>query len=463
MALVHGWPSRMRCALATAGCAAGWPASGRDRPRRCAASSRPQAWWLLPDPGSAVLAPTARCRAARRPTARGRCSSPPARSGLALIARCRASRSDCRAGRWRGSPRCSARPGRARPAWASARRSRCRRSCSSSATGSPRAAGAAATPSWSASIGIVIALIVRLRLLPGLHDPVERGQDNAGALRAGRVPRQVRRPLDLGPRLPHGGRCAAASPGTRCSSRVLVGVGTTALGLAFALIATRTGFRAKGALRVLTVLPIITPPFVIGLALILLFGRSGAVTALLVDWFGIPRSRWIYGLPGVLIAQLLAFTPIAFLVLIGVVQGISPSLEEASQTLRAKRWTTFRTVTLPLIRPGPRQRLPARLRREPGGLRQSAGARRQFRGAVDQDLLRRRRRGARPGARRRAVASCCSPSRSARSGCSTRWLGQEGLHDRHRQGRCRPAAAAAAARALARATPPRCPGRCSPS
>jgi iron(III) transport system permease protein len=54
----------------------------------------------------------------------------------------------------------------------------------------------------------------------------------------------------------------------------------------------------------------------------------------------------------VLIAQLLAFTPIAFLVLIGVVQGISPTLEEASQTLRAKSWTTFRTITLPLMRPG---------------------------------------------------------------------------------------------------------------
>jgi iron(III) transport system permease protein len=133
---------------------------------------------------------------------------------------------------------------------------------------------------------------------------------------------------------------------------VLVGVGTTVLGLAFALIATRTGFRFKGALRILSVLPIITPPFVIGLALILLFGRSGAVSAILFEWFGVPRSRWIYGLPGIFIAQLLAFTPIAFLVLIGVVQGISPSLEEASQTLRARRWTTFVTVTLPLMRPG---------------------------------------------------------------------------------------------------------------
>ena len=42
-----------------------------------------------------------------------------------------------------------------------------------------------------------------------------------------------------------------------------------------------------------------------------------------------------------------------FLGLIGVVESVSPSLEEASQTLRADRWTSFKTVTpLPLIRPG---------------------------------------------------------------------------------------------------------------
>ncbi len=133
---------------------------------------------------------------------------------------------------------------------------------------------------------------------------------------------------------------------------LLVGVGTTALGLAFALVVTRTPFVGKRVLRLLTVLPIITPPFVIGLAVILLFGRTGVITGMLDTVFDIPRSRWIYGLPGVFLAQMLAFTPIAFLVLIGVVQGISPSLEEATQTLRAKSWTTFRTVTLPLMRPG---------------------------------------------------------------------------------------------------------------
>lgn len=133
---------------------------------------------------------------------------------------------------------------------------------------------------------------------------------------------------------------------------VLVGLGSTALGLAFALIAVRTAFPYKGILRALTVLPIITPPFVIGLAVILLFGRTGAVSSLLYEFLDVPRSRWIYGLPGVLLAQLLAFTPIAFLVLMGVIQGVSPSLEEASQTLRASNWTTFTTVTLPLMKPG---------------------------------------------------------------------------------------------------------------
>jgi iron(III) transport system permease protein len=133
---------------------------------------------------------------------------------------------------------------------------------------------------------------------------------------------------------------------------IVVGFVTTALGLVFAMIVTRSGFRYKRGLRALTVLPIITPPFVIGLALILLLGRSGAVTVFFADLFGVQPTRWFYGLPGLLIAQTLAFTPIAFLVMIGVVEGVSPSMEEAAQTLRADRWQTFWTVSLPLMRPG---------------------------------------------------------------------------------------------------------------
>ncbi|MCB1377747.1 MAG: iron ABC transporter permease [Alphaproteobacteria bacterium] len=133
---------------------------------------------------------------------------------------------------------------------------------------------------------------------------------------------------------------------------VMVGIFSAALGLVFALVVTRTGFRFGKALRAMTLLPIITPPFVIGLAIILLFGLSGIVTRFGADITGTQPTRWIYGFTGVFIAQLLAFTPIAFLVLIGVVEGVSPSMEEAAQTLRAGRWHTFRTVSLPLMRPG---------------------------------------------------------------------------------------------------------------
>lgn len=133
---------------------------------------------------------------------------------------------------------------------------------------------------------------------------------------------------------------------------ITVGLLTTLLGLAFALVLTRTGARFRGVIKALSLLPIITPPFVIGLSIILLFGLSGNVTQFVAEVFGLEPSRWVYGFSGVLIAQLLSFTPIAFLVLIGVVEAISPSLEEAAQTLRANAWETFRSVTWPLMRPG---------------------------------------------------------------------------------------------------------------
>ncbi|MGA1832927.1 ABC transporter permease [Rhizobium wenxiniae] len=133
---------------------------------------------------------------------------------------------------------------------------------------------------------------------------------------------------------------------------IMTAAGSTTLGLAFALVATRTRFPFKKGLRLLTILPIITPPFVIGLALTLLFGRAGIVTQGLSSVFGIEPSRWLYGLTGIWIAQVLSFTPISFLVLIGVVEGVSPSMEEASQTLRADRWRTFWRVSLPLMKPG---------------------------------------------------------------------------------------------------------------
>lgn len=146
--------------------------------------------------------------------------------------------------------------------------------------------------------------------------------------------------------------------GTRCGVAInsailatIVGIGSTLLGLVFALVVQRGGKRYAGLLKLMSILPIVTPPFVIALALVVLFGRTGLVTGWLDACCGIPRSRWLYGLPGVTIAQLLTFSPIAFMILYGALGAISPALEEAAQTLRASRARVFRTVTWPLLRP----------------------------------------------------------------------------------------------------------------
>jgi iron(III) transport system permease protein len=133
---------------------------------------------------------------------------------------------------------------------------------------------------------------------------------------------------------------------------LLTATGTTVLGTMLALLAARSFKRGQRVLRLLSLTPIITPPFVVGLGLILLFGRAGLVNQALEQLFGIEPTRWFYGLPGLWLAQLFAFTPVAFLIMQSVVQGISPSLEEAAQTLRADPWHAFKSVTLPLMKPG---------------------------------------------------------------------------------------------------------------
>ena len=128
--------------------------------------------------------------------------------------------------------------------------------------------------------------------------------------------------------------------------------GTTVLGTLIALWAERSGTQLVKPLNALALMPIITPPFVVGLGLILLFGRAGLVNQALEWAFEIPPTRWFYGAFGIWLAQMFAFTPIAFMIMRGVVQGVSPSLEEASQTLRATRMQTFWRITLPLLKPG---------------------------------------------------------------------------------------------------------------
>jgi iron(III) transport system permease protein len=129
---------------------------------------------------------------------------------------------------------------------------------------------------------------------------------------------------------------------------VIVGTLATALGFAFALLGERSRLPVRRWARPLTLLPIITPPFILGLAMIYLFGRRGYVTH---DLLGLSVNV-VFGPVGVAAAQVLAFTPIAYLVLTGVVRALNATLEEAAETLGASRWHVLRTVVWPLARPG---------------------------------------------------------------------------------------------------------------
>lgn len=121
----------------------------------------------------------------------------------------------------------------------------------------------------------------------------------------------------------------------------------TLVGFVLAFSLTRTNMWGKKGVHLIALLPVISPPFVIALAMILLFGRSGLITR---ELLGIRNSN-IYGFQSLVFIQALAFTPIAYLNIRGMLQAMDSALEDAAATLRASQWTTFRRVTLPLTMP----------------------------------------------------------------------------------------------------------------
>ncbi len=130
---------------------------------------------------------------------------------------------------------------------------------------------------------------------------------------------------------------------------LIVAPTTVFFGLIFAILEQRC--RAAWVRRILSIvgiLPMITPPFVLAFALENWFGAQGLITNRV---FGID-TNYFKGVTGVGIAQIMAFTPIAYLTLRGSVQGLNPALEEAAQTMRSNPWMVFTRVTLPLLRPG---------------------------------------------------------------------------------------------------------------
>jgi molybdate transport system permease protein len=120
------------------------------------------------------------------------------------------------------------------------------------------------------------------------------------------------------------------------------------LGLPLAWVLARVRFRGRNLLRALTMLPMVLPPVVGGVALLFAFGRAGVMGQWLDRFTGVTLP---FTTAGVVIAE--AFVAMPFFVITAEAgfRSADRRLEEAARTLRANRWTVFRRVTLPLVRP----------------------------------------------------------------------------------------------------------------
>src|SRR5919202_5487449 len=119
------------------------------------------------------------------------------------------------------------------------------------------------------------------------------------------------------------------------------------LGFVYAFGMTRAQMRWKPFFRLIAVLPMLSPPFVVAASYILLFGPRGIISYGLLGQS--PNILGLYGLWGV---QTIAFFPYAYQLIADVLARSDPRLEQAARNLGATPWSVFRTVTLPLSRPG---------------------------------------------------------------------------------------------------------------
>lgn len=120
------------------------------------------------------------------------------------------------------------------------------------------------------------------------------------------------------------------------------------LGLPLAWVQARAQFPGRALLRGLTMLPIVLPPVVGGVALLLAFGRRGLLGQWLDAAVGV---RLPFTTAGAVLAETFVAMPFFVLTVEGALRSMDRRLEDAARTLGAGRWRVFSHVTLPLIRP----------------------------------------------------------------------------------------------------------------
>src|SRR5215203_788645 len=123
-------------------------------------------------------------------------------------------------------------------------------------------------------------------------------------------------------------------------------VANTIFGVGVAVLLVRHEFPGKRLLNALIDLSLAVSPVVIGLALILVYGRFAPIGG----WLESLGIQIIFSIPGMVLATIFVSLPL-------VVRAVAPVLEEmgydqelAAHTLGASSWQTFLRITLPGIR-----------------------------------------------------------------------------------------------------------------
>ncbi len=125
-------------------------------------------------------------------------------------------------------------------------------------------------------------------------------------------------------------------------------VANTIFGLVASFLLVRHEFRGKAIINKLIDLPLAVSPVVVGLALILVYGRDTSVGA----WLNGHGVDVIYALPGMIMATCFVSLPLVVRELVPVLEEIGDEQEQAAATLGASPVQIFRRVTLPAIRWG---------------------------------------------------------------------------------------------------------------
>lgn len=118
-------------------------------------------------------------------------------------------------------------------------------------------------------------------------------------------------------------------------------------GTLLAYILVRTRFRLRGVLSTIVDLPFAVPTLVAGVMLVALYGPNSPVGGFL-ERAGV---HVVFAQLGILLALLFVTLPLVVRSVQPVLLELDPAEEEAARVLGAGRWTTFRNVMLPALRP----------------------------------------------------------------------------------------------------------------